>query len=118
MKNLFPIATKTAPGTATHRQRNAAPVSLGVTRPKQRPLTEEEVHETVGNRTISAWRVAPDAVWVQLRCPVLAERVSKLKGARRIDKGSMGGFLRIYELPRSLTWARSYAEKTINAINN
>ena len=75
--------------------------------------TGEEPSKEVGNRTISAWAVAPDAVWIQVRSPDLARRVSRLNGAREVAQSHASGYLRTFEVQRDFDWARTYVEQAI-----
>jgi len=63
--------------------------------------------ETLGNRELSAWLVAPGVVWVQSRSPKLANKLSQRSDSRLVAQGVGGGYLRIFEFQHGLAWASS-----------
>lgn len=86
-------------------------------RPDCDELTEAQVHELTGNRIISAWRTAPNTIRIQVRCPQLARRISKLEGVRRVDRGGFGPFFRLYEVPHDFAWAKEYVTSILSELN-
>ena len=61
---------------------------------------------TIGDRTLSAWPVAPGICWVQTRSPVYAKKLSERADARLVEWGVAGGFLRTFEFKHGLAWAQ------------
>jgi hypothetical protein len=97
------------PARTTPRRQNTHPDDI---RPSPGELSDNERVKTVGNRTISAWMVEVDVVRFQLRCPELARQVSRLAGAKRVDRGGRP-YLRLYEVPGDFRWATDYVERAI-----
>jgi hypothetical protein len=62
--------------------------------------------ETIGDRWLSAWLAAPGVVWVQVRSPQFARKLSQRSDSRLVAGGVAGGYLRIFEFQRGLAWAR------------
>ena len=63
------------------------------------------LNNAVGDRELCAWQPVRGIVWVQTRDPQHARRLAKRKDGRLVATGVAGGFLRTYELARSLSWA-------------
>ena len=61
---------------------------------------------TIGDRTLSAWRVAPGFVWVQTRDAKLARKLAQRGDAKLRAWGVAGGYLRTFEFQHGLAWAR------------
>ena len=64
------------------------------------------LNETIGDRWLSAWQVAPCTVWVQTRSPAYARKLSQRGDSRLVAEGVAGGYLRTYSFPHGLAWAR------------
>jgi hypothetical protein len=62
--------------------------------------------ETIGDRWLSAWQVAPGVVWVQTRSPQFARKLSQRSDSRLVAHGVAGGYLRTFEFQHGLAWAR------------
>jgi len=62
--------------------------------------------ETIGNRELSAWQVAPGVTWVQTRSPQFARKLSQRGDSRQVACGVAGGYLRTFEFHQGLAWAR------------
>lgn len=77
--------------------------------------------DTIGNRELAAWQVAPGVVWIQCRSPHFARKLSQRNDARLVARGVAGGYLRIYELSRSLAFIQRliarYQTKSEKAAN-
>ena len=72
--------------------------------------------EIIGNRELSAWMVAPGVTWVQARSPQFARKLSARSDSRLVAQGVAGGYLRTFEFPHGLAWARRLiARYTANA---
>ena len=61
--------------------------------------------ETIGNRELSAWQVAPGVTWIQTRSPQFARKLSQRSDSRPVARGVAGGYLRIFEFQHGLAWA-------------
>src|SRR5947208_6837078 len=60
----------------------------------------------IGDRWLSAWRVAPGVIWVQTRDPKHARRMEQRKDCRLVVQDMAGGYLRTYEFGgKTLGWA-------------
>ena len=74
------------------------------------PLSESTVSAansgTTGTRELSAWQVAPGVTWIQARSPQFVRKLSQRSDSRLVATGVAGGYLRIYEFPHRLSWAR------------
>ena len=66
------------------------------------------IGDTLGNPVISAWQVAPGICWIQTSSPYFALRLKKRSDSRLVATGVSGGYLRTYEVPRPLRWARRF----------
>jgi hypothetical protein len=62
--------------------------------------------ETVGDRWLSAWQTAPGIVWIQARSPQFARKLSQRGDSRLVARGVSGGYLRTFEFPHGLAWAK------------
>ena len=62
--------------------------------------------ETIGDRELSAWLVAPGVTWIQTRSPQFARKLSQRSDSRLVAHGVAGGYLRTFEFQRGLAWAR------------
>ena len=61
--------------------------------------------ETIGDRELSAWLVAPGVTWVQTRSPLFAQKLAQRSDSRLVARGVVGGLLRTYEFHHELAWA-------------
>ncbi len=61
--------------------------------------------ETIGDRWLSAWQVAPGVAWVQTRSPQFTRKLSQRRDSRLVARGVAGGYLRTFEFQRGLAWA-------------
>ena len=61
---------------------------------------------TIGSRDLAGWQVAPGLVWLQTRDARIARKLSQRSDARLVVRGVAGGYLRTYELPRTLSFIR------------
>jgi hypothetical protein len=103
-----------------------ATYSPGRRAPKSRPVAAEPPapkadagsdFRTVGNRVLSAWGVG-DAVWVQTRCPEIAQKLSWLTRnprPRLVMWGVAGGYLRTYELSKPMAWVEAWITEVLSA---
>jgi hypothetical protein len=62
--------------------------------------------DTIGDGDLSAWLVAPGVTWVQTRSPQFARKLSQRSDSRLVTWGVAGGYLRTFEFPHGLAWAR------------
>jgi hypothetical protein len=62
--------------------------------------------ETIGDRDLAAWPVAPGITWIQTRSPQFTRKLSQRSDARLVARGVAGGYLRIYEFSHGLAWAQ------------
>jgi hypothetical protein len=62
--------------------------------------------ETIGDRWLCAWQVAPGVVWVQTRSAEYARKLARRSDGKLVARGVAGGYLRTYEFQRGLAWAR------------
>lgn len=60
----------------------------------------------IGTRELCGWQPVPGVVWIQSRDPDHARNLARRRDARQVAAGVAGGFLRIFEIPGTLTWAR------------
>jgi hypothetical protein len=76
--------------------------------------------EVVGDRWLSAWRVARRVIWVQTRDPKHARRFEDRKDCHLVARGVAGGYLRTYEFKnKNLAWAKQLiARYTGNAVTS
>ena len=65
--------------------------------------------ETIGDRWLSAWLVAPGVTWIQTRSPLFARKLSRRSDGKLVARG--GGFLRTFEFQRGLAWARRLIDR-------
>ena len=63
------------------------------------------LNETIGSQELCAWQPERGVVWVQTREPRHARRLGQRSVGRLVARGVAGGYLRTFELRRSLTWA-------------
>jgi len=61
---------------------------------------------TIGTSELSAWLVAPAVTWVQTRSPQFARKLSQRSDSRPVALGVGGGYLRTFEFPHRLSWAK------------
>jgi hypothetical protein len=61
--------------------------------------------ETIGDRALSAWQVAPGVTWIQTRSPQFTRKLSQRRDSRLVARGVAGGYLRTFEFQRGLAWA-------------
>jgi hypothetical protein len=79
------------------------------------------LNPTVGDHDLCAWQPVRGIVWVQTRNPNHARRLAKRSYGRLVAYGVVGGYLKTFELLRSLPWAvrlmnrYTAAEMTANA---
>jgi hypothetical protein len=64
------------------------------------------LNETIGDRKLCAWLVAPGTTWVQTRSPQFARKLSQRSDSRLVARGVAGGYLRTFEFHHGLAWAR------------
>jgi hypothetical protein len=64
------------------------------------------LNETIGDRWLSAWLVAPGVTWVQTRSPEFARKLSRRGDSRFVARGVCGGYLRTFEFCHGLAWAK------------
>jgi hypothetical protein len=62
--------------------------------------------ETIGDRSLSAWLVAPGVTRVQTPSPQFARKLSQRSDSRLVVHGVAGGYLRTFEFQHRLAWAR------------
>ena len=63
--------------------------------------------DTIGDRWLSAWLVAPGVCWVQTRSPLFARKLSQRADSCLVSRGVAGGYLRIFAFQSGLAWARN-----------
>jgi hypothetical protein len=61
---------------------------------------------TIGNPVLSAWQVAPGVTWIQTRSPEFARDLARRSDSRRVLHAVKGGYLRTFEFPHGLNWAK------------
>ena len=66
----------------------------------------EERSKAMGVAPISAWPVESGVWWIQTNDPAFARKLAKRSDTRLIAFGVAGGFLRIFEMPRSPAFIR------------
>jgi len=69
------------------------------------------LNEAIGNRELSAWQVAPGLTWVQSRSPQFVRKLSQRSDSRLVVQGVAGGYVRTFEFPHRLAWARRLIER-------
>jgi len=67
--------------------------------------------ETIGDRWLSAWLVAPGTCWVQTRSAEFARKLSRRSDGKLVARGVAGGFLRTFEFPHGMAWARRLIDR-------
>ena len=73
--------------------------------------------DTIGDRWLSAWLVAPSICWIQTRSPQFARKLSQRSDSRLVARGVAGGYLRTFEFSHGLAWAeRLIARYTKNGM--
>jgi len=60
----------------------------------------------IGTDKLSAWQPVPRITWVQTRAPKFARKLSQRQDGHLVLCGVAGGYLRTFEFPHSLAWAR------------
>jgi len=65
----------------------------------------------IGDRWLCAWQVAPGVVWVQTRSPQFARKLSQRGDSQLRAVGVAGGYLRTFEFPHGLAWARRLIDR-------
>jgi len=70
------------------------------------------------NKDLIAWPIAPGVCRVQCRCPKIAERLRKLRGAIRVGYAVAGPYLVLYDLPHQLAWVNRWVRKQENPPSN
>ena len=74
------------------------------------PLSKSTVRAAaagvVGNRDLSAWLVSPGVTWIQTRSPRFARKLSQRSDSRLVARGVSGGYLRTFEFPHGVAWAK------------
>jgi hypothetical protein len=63
------------------------------------------LNTAVGDRDLCAWQPVRGIVWVQTRNPNHARRLTQREDGKLVAWGVAGGYLKIYEFARSITWA-------------
>lgn len=63
------------------------------------------LNSAVGDRELCAWQPVPGITWVQTRNPKHSSPLARRQDGRLVARGIAGGYLRIFEFKRSLTWA-------------
>ena len=63
------------------------------------------LNTAIGDRDLCAWQPIRGVVWVQTRNPNHARRMAKRSDGRLVAYGVAGGYLKTFELLRSLPWA-------------
>ena len=61
---------------------------------------------TIGGPELCGWKVAPGVTWIQTRSADFARKLSRRSDGRLVACGVAGGYLRTYEFPHGLAWAR------------
>lgn len=72
-------------------------------------------HATVGDRICSAWLVARGVCWVQTREPRLAGILAQRSDANLVAYGVRGGYLKTFEVTKSLAWAERWMARHANS---
>jgi hypothetical protein len=63
-------------------------------------------NEKIGTDSLCAWQVAQGVVWLQTRDAEHGRRLAQRKDGRLVVRGVAGGYLRTFEFPHSLAWAK------------
>ena len=71
--------------------------------------------ELIGNQKLSAWRIAPGMVWVQARSTQFARKLSRRSDSVLVAVGASGGFLRTFEFPHDMAWAKRLVKRYLAA---
>jgi len=61
--------------------------------------------DAIGDRWLCAWLVAPGICWIQSRSPKFARKLSQISNSKLVARDHAGGYLRIYEFNRPISWA-------------
>jgi len=65
----------------------------------------------IGDHWLCAWQVAPGVCWVQTRSPQFARKLSQRGDSQLRAWGVAGGYLRTFEFPHGLAWARRLIDR-------
>ena len=65
-----------------------------------------DFNTVIGTRELSAWQITYGIVWVQSRDAFHTRRLSQRSDSRLVVRGVAGGYLKTFEFPHSLAWAR------------
>jgi precorrin-2 methylase len=69
----------------------------------------------IGNGALCAWQPVPGITWVQTRSAIHARRLAQRSDSLLVVVGVAGGYLRTFELRRSLAWAERLIARHIAA---
>ncbi len=63
------------------------------------------LNQVIGDRDLCAWQPVRGIVWVQTRNPKHAQRLARRRDSKRIVVGVAGGYLKIFEFAKPMSWA-------------
>ena len=77
-----------------------------LTSPLTESILQRRLNVLIGTHELSAWQPVPGICWVQTRSPDFARKLARRRDSRLVVRGVAGGYLRTFEIPRNLSWAR------------
>jgi hypothetical protein len=78
--------------------------------PLQPSTPGNNLYESTGTSHLCAWPL-PNGVAIQTRSASIAENLSRIDGAILTARNHGGQYLRVYQFPKSWSWARSYVAR-------
>lgn len=76
-----------------------------------------EVSQPAGLPGTCAFRADTRATRIQTNSPSISRKLSNLKGGRLVAWSCSGKYLKVYEVPHSLGWAKRYLNKLAREMN-
>ena len=64
------------------------------------------LNTVIGGHELCAWQPVHGVTWVQTRLPAYARRLSQRRDGMLVVWGMAGGYLKTFEFPHTLAWAR------------
>lgn len=83
-------------------------------RPAPVNMTDEKVDEEFkvdGLPGVCAFRASMHDTCIRVSTPELSRRLSKLAGAKLVRDGVAGPYLKVWEVPHPMSWAKLYMRK-------
>ena len=81
------------------------------------PITENQTQftldESFGSHELNFWRVSDTRVHIQSRDPDISRQLRRLKSARRVAYGCLGGHLEVYSVAMSGPQAAQWVQERI-----